>query len=423
MNPPPYTTRSGWVTLPIEMIRAFVEKSSLPVYECDANKVKKRGCKVLPSVQPTNLPFSAWGLAHAVKKADCARWPSSRTIWPRAVGFFLENIDFFDWSSETFCLNRYMSDFYADFSRTSLSGRIGQGMALLLLEREGYSYVGRFSTIIEQSGHKVKGRAKKSPDFVVENDRNERALAEAKGSFVPRKSSSKPKEALKRAWSQLAGWDKCFSPPPHKGFAIGTFLREIGDSSSLMAFVDITPGGLQAPPEEPQDSIDFPFIEFRSDAIRRANYASWLSLMDFDDAARRLRAREGRPEQRPVSLLTLRDHRYIVRTASIRSPYRHHTHDSDFRRLMREEAGRLLGLWRDGTIIEIVGLDLDVVHALGNAIQRPESPALMEIQLGKRREFADGAFHGSVFSDGSLIGEIATSRLEWRDIEERKITL
>ena len=420
MNPPPYTTRSGWVTLPIDMIRAFSGHGSLPVYEYNKHDVERyRGRVPLSIAQLTNLPFSAWRLAHAVKKADCARWPSSRILWPGAVGFFLENIHLFDWSSKTLRLNSCMSDFYADFSRTSLSGRIGQGIALLFLENEGYSYVGRFSTIIEQSGHKVRGRTKKYPDFVVENNHNELALAEAKGSFVPPESSSRIKGALKKALEQLDGWNP--SPPLHKGFAIGTFLREIGDTHkepSLTAFVDTAPGGPQAPSGEMRGHVEFP-----PDAIRRANYASWLSLMDFDDAARRLRAREGRPEQRPVSLLTLGDHRYIVRTASIRSPYRHHTHDSDFRRLMREEAGRLLDLWCDGTIIEIVGLDLDVVHALGNAIQKPESSALMEIQPGKRREFADGAFHGSVFSDGSLIGEIATSRLEWRDIEERKITL
>ena len=434
MNPPPYTTRSGWVTLPIEMIRAFVEKSSLPVYECDANKVKKRGCKVLPSVQPTNLPFSAWELAHAVKKADCSRWPSFRTLWPGSVGFFLENIHLFDWNAKTFCLNRCMSDFYADFSRTSLSGRIGQGMALLLLEREGYSYVGRFSTIIEQSGQKLKGRTKKSPDFVIENNRSEWALAEAKGSFVPRKSSSRPKEALKKAWNQLAGWDKCFSPPPHKGFAIGTFLREIGDShkeSSLMAFVDITPGGLQAPPEEPQEPTDFPFIEFPSDAIRRANYASWLSLMGFDDAARRLRAGEGRPGEHTVPVLTLEEYQYIVKIASIRPSYRRHTHDSDFQHLIEEGMDWLLmdwifDLWGD-IIIEVVGLDFSVVRVLKKAIQKPEVQALMEIKPRKQRdidiEFDGGEFHGSVFSDGSLIGEIGISDMNWSGIRKDKVTL
>ena len=416
--------------LSIEMIRAFVGKSSLPVYECNADDVRERGCRVLPPEQVTNLPFSAWRLAHAVKKADCARWPSSRMIWPGAVGFFLENIDFFDWSSETFSLNSCMSDFYADFSRTSLSGRIGQGMALLFLEKEGYSYIGHFSTIIKQymndskAMHKITGRTKKYPDFVVGNDCDELALAEAKGSFVPPKSSARIKGALNKALDQLAGWNLS------KGFAIGTFLREIGDShkdSSLTAFIDVAPRRLQAPSGEMRDYVEFP-----PDAIRRANYASWLSLMSFDDAARRLRAREGRPEERTVPILTLGGHQYIVKIASIRPSHHHHAHDPDFQHLIEEGMDWLLvnslfDLWGDNIIMEIIGLNLSVVRIIQKAIQNPKSRVLMEIQSGERRdipsEFSGGEFHGSIFSDGSLIGEIVTSRLKWRGIGKDKVTL
>lgn len=434
MNPPPYTTRSGWVTLPIEMIRAFVGKSSLPVYECDADDVRKRYCRVPSStVQPKDLCFGAWKLAHAVKKADCARWPSSRILWPESAGFLLENIRLFDWSSKTLHLNSCMSDFYADFSRTSLSGRIGQGMALLLLEREGYSYIGHFSTIIKQYRNdlKVKSRLKKSPDFVVENSRKKQALAEAKGSFVTPGCRAKIKDRLNEALSQLNGWNKCFSSQLHKNFAIGAFLREIGDprnESSLMAFVDTAPERLQASPGEPQDPIDFP-----SDTIRRANYASWLSLMGFDDAARRLRAREGDPEGRTVPLLTLGGRRYVIAITSIRPSYTHHAHDPDFKRLIREERGRFLGLWGDGIDIEIVGLDLSVMQALQTTLQDPGLQIPIETEPEKETEpkeqqdilikFDGGEFHGSIFPDGSMIGEIGISDMNWSGIESTEVTL
>lgn len=428
MNPPPFTTRGGWVTLPIDMIRAFTGKSSLPVYEYNEHDVRKHGCRVRPSTaQPKDLCFSAWQLAHAVKKADCARWTSSRILWPGAAGFLLENIHLFDWSSKALHLSSCMSDFYESPLRTSLPGRIGQGVALLFLEDKGYSYVGNFPTIIKQYRNdlKVKGRLNKYPDFVVENDRNEQALAEAKGSFVSPRPGSYPKikDRLNEALNQLAGWD--LSPRPHKSFAIGTFLREIGDrrkGSSLTAFVDIKPKGLQAPPGEMQSHVEFP-----PDAIRRANYASWLPLMGFDDAARRLRAREGRPEERTVPLLTLGGRRYIVAITSIRPSYIHHAHDPDFRHLITESMAWLLGLWRDGISMEIVGLDLGVMRALENAIQNPESQALMEIQPGERPdvpgEFDGGEFHGSIFPDGSMIGEIGISDMNWSGIRKDKVTL
>lgn len=439
MNPPPYTTRGGWVTLPIEMIRAFSGRGSLPVYECNADDVRKRYCRVPPStVQPKDLCFGAWKLAHAVKKADCARWPSSRILWPESAGFLLENIRLFDWSSKTLHLSSCMSDFHESPSRTSLPGRIGQGIALLFLEDKGYSYVGSFPTIIKQYRNdlKVKGRLKKYPDFVVENSRKEQALAEAKGSFVTPGCRAKIKDRLNEALSQLDGWNKCFSSQLHKNFAIGTFLREIGDprnESSLTAFVDTAPESLQAPPGEPQDPIDFPPIEFPSDTIRRANYASWLSLMGFDDAARRLRAREGGPEERTVPLLTLGGRRYVIAITSIRPSYIHHAHDPDFKRLIREDMGRFLGLWGDGIDIEIVGLDLGVMQALQTTLQDPglqipiETEPEKETELKEQQDilirFDGGEFHGSAFSDGSMIGEIGISDMNWSGIEERKITL
>ena len=415
MNPPPYATRIGWVTLPIEMIRAFSGRSCLPVYECDKCDVKEHRRQVLPpTAQPKEcLSFSAWRLAHAVKKADCSRWPSPRILWPGAAGFLLENIHLFDWEFAPLRLRSGMSDFYADFSRTSLSGRIGQGMALLFLEERGYSYVGRFPTIIKQYGG-VWGR-KKSPDFIVENGRKEWALAEAKGGFVSPCSSSRIKYALGKALDQLTGWGQCFSPPPHKGFAIGTFLREIGDShkeSSLTAFVDMAPGGLRASSEVPRG-----FVEFRRDAIRRANYASWLSLMGFDDAARRLRERKAGSERRSVSFLTLGGRRYMVAITSIRPSYRHHADDRDFLRLVQEKP--------DGISIELAGLDLDVVCMIKTALREPGSRALMEIRPGKRRDVAgeEEEFRGSVFSDGSLIGEIGISDLKRFDHETGEVAL
>ena len=402
-----HIVRSGRAVLPIRMVHAFNGKSSLPVYECKETGVKKSYCRFLSfSEQRASLSFSAWRFAHAVKKAECTRWSSSRILWPESIGFLFESIHLFNWNSTEFRLNSGMSDFYADFSRTSLSGRVGQGMALLFLEDRGYLYVGRFS---------AKRKLRRSPDFVIENSQKEQALAEAKGSFVSLGKGSNVKKVLKNALDQLDGWDKCLSPQPHKSFAIGTFLRETGDShreSSLTAFVETKFGKPQGP-EKPQGPFDFP-----QDAIRRANYASWLSLMGFDDAARRLQEREGDPREHIVPCFALGEHQYMVTIVSTRSSYRHDAHESDFQRLTWKAWHLLDNPWNDSAIIEIIGLKLDVVLALGSALRDPGSQALMEIELSELpdipSELDRGTFYGSAFFDGSLIGEIEISHMDLR---------
>ena len=218
------------------------------------------------------------------KKADLAQCPSFQPLWAGAAGFLLENAQFFDWEADKFCLNAGMSNFYADFSRSGLTGRIAQGMALLLLEEKGYAYVGRFETEWKsRAAKRNKSCPPKKPDFIAENRQKEWVLAESKGSFVSPGNKPNIKHRLKDGLEQLDGWDKYITPQPIKSFAIATFLRESRDCSeetSLIAFVD-------PEPEAPEDPVEFP-----SDAVRRANYASWLSLMRFDDAANRIRWRE-----------------------------------------------------------------------------------------------------------------------------------
>ena len=418
-----------WAMLPIEMIHAFSEYSSLPAYQCNVADVETHGRRIpLPEAQSKKFFFNAWQLAHAVKKADCARWPFPpilRTM--SSVGFLLENASLFDWSSTELHLISGMSDFYADFSRTSLSGRIGQGMTLLFLEDSKYRYIGRFSNVYDNLLRKSKTIPSSYPDFVVENDRKEWALIEAKGSFVSPKIPSNifhinVKQSLKRALKQLDGWDEYLSPKIHENFAMGTFLREIGGShenSSIIAFVNTKP---QIFPKAPRYPVDF-----LPDAVRRANYASWLSLMGFDDAARRLREREVGSKRCRVQLLTLGRRKYVVVIASIRPSYHRHAHDPDFLRLVRKEMFWPSNSWVDGVSVELIGLDLHVVRALQTTLQNRDSQALMNIELSEQSDIPDkfdgGEFHGSIFSDGSLIGEIIIPPFGLSDIERTEVML
>lgn len=398
------------------ILHTFNGRSRLPEYECDKETVQTLGQRLrpLPSAK-TQLHFSAWSLAHAVKKADCARWPPSKSLSMGAAGFLLEHVQLFDWASEELRLNAGMSDHYADVARTSIAGRIAQGVALLFLEKRGYSYVGHLAAELRRHAHKksprpTRQKPRRLPDFVLENGSRERALAESKGKFVPLDGNPNIKGTLRDALDQLTSGARLLRPKPQKSYAVGTFLREIEDWSeepSLIAFVD-------PEPDEAGDPVELPL-----DAVRRTNYASWLSLMGFDDAARRLRAKEGRVERHNVPTVSLGQRQYVVSVASIRPQYGQQILNPDHWQWIFEVPAWCLGPFLDGICIEIIGLDLEIVRTLGET-----SGDLMAIEpVGDvRNEFDGGEFRGSVFSDGSLLGEIAIPRtgqpdIEWREIE------
>ncbi|TPI12224.1 hypothetical protein FJW06_17650 [Mesorhizobium sp. B4-1-3] len=402
------------------VVRAFNGRSNLPVHELAKAKVEKPHGRTRPLPKASgNVQFSAWRLAHAVKKADCLRWQTAPIRWVGAAGFLLENGHLFDWTTSEWCLNDGMSSFYADFSGSGLAGRIAQGMALLLLEDKGYAYVGRFETEWRQraatQNRQWPAGKTKAPDFIAENGQKQWVLAESKGGFSSPGKKPPIKGALKDGLTQLDGWDKYINPQPIKSFAIGTFLREAGDTlgeTSLVAFVD-------PEPEVPENPVEFP-----RDAVRRANYASWLSLMGLDEAAARLRVGEGEPQRYEIPLLTVGERQYAVSIASVMP--RHPD-------LSSREFGRDWPFWpfpwlRDGIDIELVGLDLKVLRALSSATLSVDASELMALEPSERRDTpADldgGTFYGSVFSDGSLLGELRLRRrgepfpdIEWTEVE------
>lgn len=401
----PLAQVSHWGAVFRRVVRAFNGRSNLPVHELAKAKVEKPNGRTRPLPKASgNVQFSAWRLAHAVKKADCLRWPAAPIRWVGATGFLLENAVLFDWNASEWCLNEGMSNFYADFAGTGIAGRIAQGMALLFLEDNGYAYVGRFETEWKQraatQNRQWPADKTKAPDFIAENGQKEWVLAESKGGFSSPGKKPPIKGALRDGLTQLDGWDKYITPQPIKSFAIGTFLRETGDTcgeTSLIAFVD-------PEPEVPENPVEFP-----SDGVRRANYASWLSLMGLDDAAARLREGEGEPQPYELPLLTVGARQYAVSIASVAPRYP----DLSSREFWREF--RDWPLWpfpwfRDGIDIELVGLDLQVLSALSSATRSAGASELMALKPSERRDTpADldgGTFYGSVFSDGSLLGEL-----------------
>lgn len=374
--------------------------SKLPVYELAKCSVMKPHARSRPLPESSGeVKFDAWRLFHAVTKADYLQRPAPSDVWTRARGTLIENNDLFDWNENNWRLKEGKSAFYADSTRTGISGRIGQGMALLFLEDRGYAYVGRFESEWKQRAatqdRQWPAERRKAPDFIAENVAKQWVLAESKGGFSPRGKQPPIKNALKKGLGQLDGWDKRIDPQPIKSFAIGTFLRETGDDSkepSLIAFVD-------PEPESPENPVVFPL-----DTVRRANYASWLSCMGLADAADRLRNGAGDPKEQKFLILKLSGQEYAVRIVSA-------SFGGDFlsdHHVWHLISGWLLWdfRWLDCDIdIELVGLDLSVLETISLAIKSPKETKLMDLKPTERRAApADKKFYGSVFSDGSLMG-------------------
>lgn len=394
-----------------QVYRAFTGSSILPIHELDKTAVQKPYGRIRPLPAPMDsLSLSSWSLAHAIKKADCARWRSSRILWLKKAGFLLENINLFDWSESELCLHEGMAGYYADFSASGLAGRVGQGIALLFLEDRGYAYVGRFETewrrrAALQGKSWPKGK-KKAPDFIAENKRCEWVLAESKGSFSAPDSKPNIKGALNDGLTQLDGWDQYITPQPTKSYAIGTFLREVGDTSneaSAIAFVDPEPGA----PYEP--------VEFPTDAVRLANYASWLALMGFDDVARRLTTGTGEARRRTVPTISLAGRQFVVTIASVAPEYSDPS-SQDFWDELRDWPFGVFDPFSRRIRVELVGLDLKVLRAVGAYKRVSGKSELMKLNPQERYEGLidrdGGGFNGSIFADGSLVGALWQSRLD-----------
>lgn len=417
----PLSHAARWGAVSRQVVRTFNGRSKLPIHELAKTTVEKPYARTRPLPSASEeLSFSAWRLAHAVKKADYLCWPTSPILWAGATGFLLENGHLFDWSASEWCLNQGMSNFYADFSGSSIAGRIAQGMALLFLEDKGYAYVGRFETewkqrAATQNKQWPTGKTK-APDFIAENGRKEWVLAESKGGFSTPGQQPPIKGALRDGLTQLDGWDKYISPQPVKSLAIGTFLRETGDTSSetsLIAFVD-------PEPEAPENPVEFP-----KDTVRRANYAAWLSVMGLDEAANRLRGREGEPQRYEFPIISVGGRKYAVRIASVAPRYP----DLSSRKFWREFDSWPFPSWFwDGVDVEVVGLDLNVLQSLSAATKSTDASEFIALEpLERRDQPADldgGTFYGSAFADGSLLGELTLQRFrepfpefEWTEVE------
>jgi hypothetical protein len=381
------------------------EQNSLPVHELSKDKVQEPYSHIRPLPNPSGcLPFSAWSLAHAVKKAALLGTPDEDELKSGAFAFLMEYMKLFDFKTKPISLKHGITRRYVDFISKTLTGSVGEGMALLFLQQKGYAYVGRFESIWRQraatQNRQWPKENRRAPDFIAENSQQEWVLAESKGAFSSAARKPNIKSALKDGLDQLEGWDRFITPQPIKSFAIGTFLRETGapaSERSVVAFVDPAP-------ELSENSV-----EFAPDTVRRANYAACLSLMGLHGAASRLQEGVGVPKPYEFPILTIAKRQYAV----ILTPREAKSPSQSSRETLKafKEWRRLRVPWaRKGGDVRVIGLDVNVLHALSLVTKAGIVSELMALQptepQGTPIDLEFGEFHGSILSDGSLMGDL-----------------
>src|SRR5690606_36855139 len=105
---------------------------------------------------------------------------------------------------------------------TSLTGRVGQGLAILYGHRLGLSFSAHLRSYVESLPHGSPAAAHKGKamaDFLFANN-NKTVLIESKGSFTQKENDptaikSVLKDALQK---QVDPWMKRLQPPPSNGY-------------------------------------------------------------------------------------------------------------------------------------------------------------------------------------------------------------
>jgi hypothetical protein len=411
-------------------------RSKLPVVELDKTSVEKPYKRLVRPIHSwpsdpaalltstlghakAELNIRAWSLCHAAAKTELARGWSADALATAAWAFVLNTDTLLNWNPQNLRLLKDGVFSRKDSARTALAGRMGDAIAYLFMLDKGYVYWDHLPALIERAFNKNaiphedqlriaaviksrlvhKGPPDKQPDFAFETASRQIALAEAKGAFVP--PDCRPRAAkgdLAYGLKQLAAWQSFIKPAPHKSFAIGTYLREIGDpypDPSLIAFVD------------PEDDIPSDrYAEFPEDWIRRGNYGAWLIGMGLTTAGIALRNGEtAEVTRRELLVLPIGKHLFAVVTDELPGTY---LWQEPFWDLPMSRYHRLASASFD---IHVSGIEVDNLRHIERAVS-PETTALpndMVVQASAVAEFPDW-FSGSILPDGTLFGALHIDR-------------
>ena len=420
------------------------------LHELNRQHVQTKG----PAIRPFHLPqgfqngshgptpkgsftVTPWSLFHATKKAELLRDQSPIRVRLRTLGLFLEYYDLFAARSGEIRITPGQTNLYGDFSKTSLAGRIAQGMTFLFMDRRGYrsgerleSFVRRLQGMPGTSPHwgvtvqallNQQAAGRRAPDFIFQDHQSYTALVESKGGFAAPNSQPPIKQSLREGLEQIAQWlpvssPSPINPAPNKAFVVGTYLREEGDTSaepSGIVFVD---------PKGAVSNDDIP--RWPRDIIDRANYAAWLMALGFFGAASALRdyQESNTREQLPLPCVQMSGQTFAF-TVWAADPEM-----SDVGSHWWSTGNSVLDTWRlferlqDPPRVVLCGIEVGVLSAISRVLQPGASreplvidgPVVREPLALERR---------SIFSDGTMLGEFNVDELRALQPEIRGFSL
>lgn len=405
----------------MELTRALVASDGKHVRSSSAKYALTHGFvgKAWP-----DLGFTPYQLFHATAKADLLRVRSLDDIeeHQEEISFLCRRL--FDWDQRPLRIRTGRAARYK--SRPQLAGTLGEGIALLLMDRMGFPYWDHAESVLRRArgepvddGHPealphtpplCDGAASgdETPDFVCENATGQFAITEAKGGFARPTPPTLPaiKRELAGGLDQIDALSKKFSIMPPKSYVVGSYFREVGDSCSespIIAFVD--------PEFADVDNDGFP-----DDWVRRGNYAAWLTLMGFPRTADALRdRREGEPRVivLPVVALAGRQFALTVLPCSCWDRLGLAPNWDGLRSVAQQPIPAdilwflLVMMSQMKRPMRVVGLEVDVLRRVGAAAVFPGRASLAQLPvLDAPRNFNAEWFTGSVLSDGTLFGDI-----------------
>lgn len=361
------------------------------------------------------LRFSAWDLVHAAKKTELASPFQSSFARRKAGAFWLEHHDSFAWNTSDFRRVPSRGFSLEDFAAAGLAGRIGEAVAYLLMAKRGFKYWDRCASLqlraigAQLGGHPesvrwatLAGALPRSrllqPDFVMEKEDGEVALMESKGSFA---SPSKAKGDLKHALEQLEGWRNLLRPAPDAKFAIGTYVREegeTGDDPSLVLVVD--------PPGEDQGDPSGP-VELTPGLLRRSHYSACLIGMGLIAPGLAL-VHSPRPPAARYSLpvIQIERRRYAV------TPHAAICRRQQWPQVDAERQG-------EGSGVVVMGLDVNVMRQIeANSGGHDAASVLIRAPEFPLRAAVEERGPWSVLPDGAFMGRVGDELLAGAEFED-----
>lgn len=363
-------------------------QTSIEVYEWQEGDVRRRRLPNSPDIKLLtkrcpNLAFNGWSLAHAVVKAD---YLDRRSLAMPGLGFLLQAEGLLELGKAPLQLKPGASKALNDVSATSLSGRVGQGLAILYGHSLGFEFAAHLRSHVHGLPSGSAGAAHKDEamaDFLFAS-KHGTILVESKGSFALRENDpSAVKSVLKDALTkQVDPWMNHLKPAPSNGFVVYSCLREPSWVPSAIFVVD--------PEESGGEEQGVPFTQ---ENVLRENYAAWLRAMGLSGAAARLLGTAASQESRQAEAVLF----VIAEVDGRQFAFR----ENDY--------GWPDNLWHQRP--PVVGIDLAVLRAISGAISGSNvnfADALRELHMPR----SENRGQASIFPDGSVFGPLDEKLLD-----------